>query len=134
MRAPASTLTAEQEELLTLRDRVFELEEENAALKRCLESQPMFPLGWQLTRTEAKLLSSFMNARGGFCSEERLRLALYGFGPERSSNVIRVQLSRMRRKIIRHGVEIVCRRGDGWALPERARDVVAAAMKAAMPT
>ena len=130
MSAAAAKLTPEQEELLTLRDRVFDLEEENAELKRVLSGGDVdfvqFPPEWRLTRSEATILASLMAAPEGRRTREAILARLYPYHEQDGSqNILSIFIGRIRTKLEPFGVQIATRRGYGYELSEADRVIIA---------
>lgn len=129
MSAAAAKLTPEQEEILTLRDRVFDLEEENAELKRILSGGNadlvQFPPEWRLSRSEATILASLMAAPEGRHTREALLALLYPHHEQdRSQNILSIFIRRIRTKLEPFGVQIVTRRGSGYELAAADRAII----------
>lgn len=131
MRAPPSKLTAEQNELLDLRDRVFELEEANAALRNELagaQERAAFPAEWRLTKSQSLLLAMLMTDPGGYRTSETLRRGLYPPDKKRCPSVISMMVKRSRIRLRPFGIEILSCRGNGYVIPEASRALIKAAV------
>lgn len=128
MSVAASKLTPEQEEILTLRDRVFDLEEENADLKRILSGSDelvQYPPEWRLTRVESIILASLMSAPEGRRTREAILARLYPHHEQDGSpNILSVFMTRIRTKLEPFGVQIATRRGYGYELSAADRAII----------
>ena len=74
----------------------------------------------QLRSQELKLFESMIDSNGWSASKEYLFDRLYGLDQEASANAIEVHVSRLRRKLIEHGLEVEAVRGYGYRLRYRA--------------
>jgi len=74
----------------------------------------------QLRSQELKLFESMIESTGWSASKEYLFDRLYGLDQEASANAIEVHVSRLRRKLIEHGLEVEAVRGYGYRLRYRA--------------
>lgn len=118
-------LTKDQNEILDLRDRVFELEEEVRQLRSMLKPlcDERLPLQWHLTPAEERLLLVLARAPEGYMSLEALRRAIT-VDPHAGPNGVRVRVSRLRKTLGVHGVKIYTRWGGGYYLPPDSRELV----------
>jgi two-component system OmpR family response regulator len=69
-----------------------------------------------LPRRELAALEVLMLARGRIVAKERLLEGLYGTGPEVDAAAVEVCLSRLRKHLKPHGIEIAVQRGLGYRL------------------
>ncbi|MEM1303043.1 MAG: winged helix-turn-helix domain-containing protein, partial [Pseudomonadota bacterium] len=67
-------------------------------------------------RRELLLLTALAEAHGGPVSKSSLLDSLYGAGSETDEKVIEVYVSRLRKRLSRHGIAIQVIRGIGYAL------------------
>lgn len=67
-------------------------------------------------RMELSLLVALTESAGAPVSKERLLDRLYGTGSETDDKVIEVYVSRLRKRLMRHGVGIRVHRGIGYSL------------------
>jgi DNA-binding response OmpR family regulator len=121
--------TESQREILGLRERIGELEEENRQLKAALKPSVCFPASWKLWPREAKLLAA-LYASPGFVSYESLRLAMVGTRGDAPENMVQVYMCRMRPKVAPFGIEFRVVRGTGLVLAPHSRAVITAAVAA----
>lgn len=124
------TLTVEQNELLDLRDRVHDLEEENLRLRLRLASVMSTPPEWRLTNMERRILIVLASAKEPL-SDRAIEALIYGQNNDRCRHVIAVHMVRIRRKLEKHGVEIETVRGAGWALAPEMRERISSSMSVA---
>jgi DNA-binding response OmpR family regulator len=119
------TLTAEQNEILDLRDRVHDLEEENGKLRRMLRGTVPFPLEWKLSPSHTAVLGCLYRSPAGYASEEMLLSALQQRHGARASVItLKVHMHRLRRLVAPVGITILCRWGEGYELGPGARAVL----------
>jgi DNA-binding response OmpR family regulator len=122
-------MSDQQAEILRLRDRVSELEEEVIQLRGLPAVQAeMLPLEWRLTAQEARLLLAFVDAPQGFLSTEKL-LRIIAKGSYRSPQLVSVIVCRCRAKTRQFGIRIETRYGQGFQMPQASREIVKAATK-----
>lgn len=122
-------LTAEQNELLDLRDRVYELEEEVRQLRKLLAGEARFPIEWKLQPGEAKLLSSLAAAPQGYRSREALCRIISKLDDPQLT-LVAVRISNLRRKLKPLGISILTRSHDGYELPPASRRALSALLDA----
>ncbi len=67
-------------------------------------------------RRELTVLAALAEAQGAAVSKDQLLDQVYGTGSETDDKVIEVYVSRLRKRLIGHGVTIRVRRGIGYAL------------------
>jgi len=109
---------------MNVHERVEFLEEENRQLKELLQGSPdvVFPREWNLKVAETRLLRSLCAAKGIRSHEALLRAcAMSDFVEE---NLLKVQISRIRKKLKPFGIEIKTIYGVGYELPEAAHNQV----------
>lgn len=100
------------------------LKEENRQLKEMLHGSPdvIFPREWDLRVAETRLLRSLCAVKGIRPHEVLLRAcAMSDFVDE---NLLKVQISRIRKKLKPHGIEIKTVYGVGYELSEAAHNLV----------
>jgi len=73
----------------------------------------------QLRSQELKLFESLIDSNGWSASKEYLFDRLYGLDQDASANAIEVHVSRLRGKLVDHGLEIEAVRGWGYRLRYR---------------
>lgn len=136
MNAPA--LTWEQEEILDLRDRIDELEQENLHLRSLLSGAESggcvdrLSAGLGLTKAEAAVLWSLLSSTNGYRSKEALLHAACRRGDvDASSNLVSVIIYSLRKKIARKGISIGTVWGDGYRIDERSRSKLKSMIKKA---
>jgi DNA-binding response OmpR family regulator len=103
-----------------LRQRIEELEAENADLKSTLREvdgqEEWYRCG--LTPGEMKVFGALRRRK--LATTQQLLFALYPNDPDRRAeadlNIIRVHVSNLRRKLAARGISIECRRNVGWWL------------------
>lgn len=131
---PAPALTWEQEEILRLRDEVYDLKKKLAEALRAARSTdapatPRFPAAWKLPRNRALLLAMLFQTKGpvALCAirDHIAQLA----GPDSGTNLASIQISRLRKTMRPFGVEIVTHRGIGFELTVESRAIIKAAIK-----
>jgi DNA-binding response OmpR family regulator len=71
-----------------------------------------------LPRRELAVLESLITSNSRTVSKERLLEHLYGSGPDVDEGAIEVHVSRLRKRLRAHGVEIQVQRGLGYRLVE----------------
>lgn len=121
-------LSGEQQEIIALRERVSELEFENARMVRQLRGERIpFPRSWGLTQTETKFLSALMSSPDGSRPHEVLHAALYAGRELKTENILATVVRRVRRKLSPEGVAVLSRHGFGYELPPASREIIAAA-------
>lgn len=126
----ATSLTWEQEEILRLRDEVFDLKEAlAAALAGPKVPDCMLPIEWKLPRAQAAGLITLYHAKGpvtiaglGKVMCPRARAATY-------PTVVRAQINRLRHATKDRGIVVHSRWGLGYELDPASRKVIAAALK-----
>jgi DNA-binding response OmpR family regulator len=104
----------------SLRQRIEELEEENAQMRAALGAldgcEDWYRYG--LTPGEMKIFQALRRRK--IATTQQLLFALYPNDPDRRAevelNIIRVIVSNLRRKLRPAGVEIRCARNVGWWL------------------
>ncbi len=106
----------------SLRDRIEELEEENRQFKELLAPTAAFPLEWQLTPTQARLLAAlYKNDR---LSHERVFFALGSKSEVQSYGLLTVNIHHLRRKLGPLGMKIVNLHSYGYALTPESRTFI----------
>lgn len=71
----------------------------------------------KLVPSECELLVTLLRGAPGLVSNERAAVALWGaFSAERSNNVIKVHISRLRQKLTPLGIQIETHWGRGYSL------------------
>lgn len=70
----------------------------------------------EIPRRELTVLSVLAEANGAPVSKEKLLDQVYGIGSETDDKVIEVYISRLRKRLAPHGVQIRVQRGIGYAL------------------
>lgn len=104
--------------VIKLRERIAELEEENASLKAALGSMDGYegPARMGLTKSECRLYNAMKRRK--ITTTDQLIFALYPNDPDRraecDSSIVRVHILNMRRK----GVPIGVSKTVGWWLEE----------------
>ena len=109
---------------MNVHERVEYLEEENRQLKELLQGSPdvVFPREWNLKVAETRLLRSLCAAKGIRTNEALLRAcAMSDFVGE---NLLKVQISRTRKKLKPFGIEIKTIYGVGYELSEAAHNEI----------
>lgn len=137
-----SKLTPEQEELLHLRDVVFEQQEELVALRsemRLLKielarktktRQYVFPCEMRLRRGEEKLLSAILDAPDGIVlSYDDLVAAISSVDSESTRGTLKATISTLRRKVEPHGLVIWTQPRIGLYLDPSTREVFMSKVK-----
>lgn len=93
---------------MTLADRCDYLEEENrqlrAALRGCDDAR--FPAKWRLSGGEKRILTSLISAPDGFRSHEALLYAGRRYEAVTDSDLVKVLIARLRKKMKPFGVSI----------------------------
>lgn len=123
-------LTAEQNELLDLRDRVFELEDEVRDLRKVLAGECQFPIEWRLRPASARLLSALLSAPNGYRSYDALSQIVSPTQVAVGSSLVKVQMAHLRSRLQPLGIEIATRWGEGYELPAASRRAISAALEA----
>jgi len=109
---------------MNVHERVEYLEEENRQLKELLQGSPdvVFPREWNLKVAETRLLRGLCAAKGIRTHEALLRACAMSDFVE--DNLLKVQISRIRKKLKPFGIEIKTIYGVGYELPEAAHNQV----------
>ena len=85
-----------------------------------LELEPLQLIGASgpidIPRRELGVLAALADAQGRAVSKSHLLASVYGAGSEADDKVIEVYVSRLRKRIAPHGLNISVRRGIGYAL------------------
>lgn len=115
-----STLTAEQHEILDLRDQVFDLQEQNAALiasaKAKLPSRDfVFTRAWCLTPAERQMLSVFASTEDWSASKQALHIAIRR-NRATEIKIVDVMVCKLRKKLAPFGVDIETVWGFGYQI------------------
>lgn len=136
MPAAPATLTPLENEVLTLRDRVFELEEELRALREAVTPKVDWPAEWGFTNGEAKVLHAIHSGRGRRFNRQQLLSRVYGYDCEFDANLISVHVCRIKRKLRIRGLNHIIegRQSYGYSMsPETIAylDAIIAGEKAA---
>ena len=111
--------------------RIELLEEENRQLRAVISAPPdlKLPAVWNLTPSEAAVLLSLYSAPDGFRRSDALHVASNLRGRETDPEIIRVLMSKVRRKVAAFGIEIVARWGSGYQMHAQSRSIISEAMQ-----
>ena len=137
-----STLTAEQNELLDLPDRVHDLEQENARLRAELDNAPprpraaaklpVLPAAWGMYPVEQTILIMLARNAGKPIGRERMFEMLKSAGALRSDalQTLSVHMSRMKKKAgqLTPPITVNCRLGVGYQIGTADAGLVLAAI------
>lgn len=126
------TLTAEQNEILDLRDRVFELEEALRGLTCAMSDDPMrFPPEWRLSPRESRALFVLVS-----CSKDvSISTLLPAVSKSKTTDwrVVRVVMFELRRSLKPFGIKIDTVKGGGYALTEESKKHINSALVKSIP-
>lgn len=123
------TLTAEQNELLDLRDKVQDQAEEILQLKQqLLGTDNAMPAEWCLTPAEEKIVACLFAARGAVRTREQLFHAFADAESEVDIKIVDVHISRIRKKLVRFNVHVKTVWGTGYQLDSAALRAVGSAL------
>lgn len=127
MSAPAA-LTWEQQEILDLRDKVDDLQQENEHLRSLLSGAAAvsrvdrLSCEFGLTKAEAAVLWSLISSAPGFRSKEALLYAARRRDEAgETSNLVSVVISSLRKKVATRGVVIKTVWGTGYRIEQQSR-------------
>lgn len=136
MSAPA--LTWEQQEILDLRDRVDDLEQENEHLRSLLSGAgagalDRLSIELALTKAEAAVLWSLVSSPSGYRTKEALQYAARrrGGDVDVASNLVSVLICSLRKKIATKGLVIATVWGAGYRIDQQSRSKVQSMIKKA---
>lgn len=111
---------------MNLAERVELLEEENRQLRdamRCTETA-RFPAKWNLSGAEKRVLTSLINAQGGFRAREVLFTAARRWESTGNNHLLEVIICRLRKKMKPLGVTIHTIRGEGYKIDADSKAIV----------
>lgn len=127
MSAPAA-LTWEQQEILDLRDKVDDLEQENEHLRSLLSggaatnTVDRLSCEFDLTKAESAVLWSLVSSPSGFRSKEALLYAARRRDEAgEASNLVSVVISSLRKKVATRGVVIKTVWGTGYRIEQQSK-------------
>jgi DNA-binding response OmpR family regulator len=114
-------LTAEQNEILDLRDQVYDLQQK---LANCLEEARLdvgrpprqFPRSWRLTPAEAAMLGLFAASVDGFASRKDLHFVSARKNKYTGVKIVDVMVCKLRRKLRDTGISITAVWGAGYEI------------------
>lgn len=116
-----------EQRVATQRVRIEELEEELRQMRESLAPPDVtFPMHWKLTPAQRRLLSAF--AKTPFLTHEQCLVAIALNPVVDADGLVKVQISKARRKIERMGLEIVNRWGEGYEMPSDSIEKLRAAV------
>lgn len=107
---------AQQEEILTLRERIRQLED------LLLPASVPVPIEWNLPRCEARIF--VMLTQRDVVTKEALRVAMYGDrydGKDYPEELVESHVCKLRKRVRPFGVRIVGKRFSGYSLIDRHR-------------
>lgn len=111
----------------TQRVRIEELEEELRQMRESLAPPAItFPMHWKLTPAQRRLLSAFIKTP--FLTHEQCAVALALNPVIDPDGLVKVQISKARRKIERMGLQIINRWGEGYEMPKESVEKLRAAV------
>jgi DNA-binding response OmpR family regulator len=111
-------------ELVTLRNRVDDLEFELRELRSTVSSEAALFASWGLTGRQATVLSALYHAPGGYLSKQGIYRKLYHGCADVGEQIIKILVCHVRRKLKAHGVEIENVFGQGYRLTAEGRAVI----------
>lgn len=111
--------------------RIEILEEENRQLRAVISApaELKLPADWRLTPSEAAVVLSLYVAPDGFRRPDALHFASNLRGKETDPEIIRVLMSKVRRKLTPLGVKIITRWGSGYQMLAASRSIVSGALQ-----
>ena len=129
-----TALTKDQNEILDLRDRVYELEDEVAKLQKalakvCAARAGRLPGEWKLRLSEENILLALAKAESALPANV-LTVVLT---KARTDNGVRVHLHNMKRKLSDIGITVHTERGNGYYLSPEDKAKVLAVMIQPLP-
>lgn len=104
-----------------LRRRISGLEERIRQLEEALmPHQNLPPQEWCLTQQEARVYAHLASKKGETCTKESVMMALYSdrAGDTPELKIVDVFVCKMRKKLKKHGVEILTIWGQGYAIQQ----------------
>lgn len=100
------------------------LREENRQLKAAISGPAIeFPREWGLTRAESRALNSIYTGRNYFRPEEAIRYAASN-GNATDRDLVKVYISKIRKKLKPHGIEIKNVWGEGYELTQESGELI----------
>lgn len=118
------------QQIRTLEDRVEQLAEENRQLRGSLlpAEQFKFPREWGLSASETAILSSLYISPKGGRSHHALHVASNLSGYETDENIVKVWISRIRKKLRPAGIDIDMIWAYGYELTVESKQVISEAL------
>lgn len=114
-----------QEQIVTLRARVDELEETNRQLRETAWGKLPWLYDLGLTPTESRLLSALYRSTKPV-PRDLLHAAISDGYPESEPNIVNVYLNLVRRKLAKHGIQIISPGRSIYGLSDMSRVIIAA--------
>lgn len=100
------------------------LREENRQLRQSLAGKAHdFPVAWELTGAEQRLLNSLYSASNGFRTHDALLRAV-ALSDAVEENLLKVQISRVRKKLKPHGITIKTVWGEGYEISADSKTLI----------
>lgn len=109
---------------MNIEERCALLEEENRKLRDAMRvpDRARYPAKWRLNGAEGRVLASLLDAPAGFRSKEVLyQAARRRESTEIDRQLLRVVMSRLRKKLAPFGVAIYTVKGEGYKLGEESK-------------
>lgn len=120
-------LTHEQRTIATQRAKIEELEEQIRQMRAAASvSVPPFPKHWNLTPTHHRMLAAFAKSPDGFVGHEQLFIATASRSDD--PNLLKVQITKLRKAVQYLGIKIVNRWGYGYEVTAESHAFIKAAM------
>lgn len=121
-------LTKDQNEILDLRDRVHELEEEVRQLRDKLGggSNIIIPESWGLTAGMERVLIALYEAPGGFLNSGTLAATSAIGSVENPDGLVKTRICQLRGKLGKFGIVIETRWGRGYKMTDASRATIKA--------
>lgn len=121
-------------EIAMLRSSLATAQETIQQLREAIQPKGIiFPPLWGLTGSEDRILRAIYNASPAVASYERLMLVLYSGDPgdDPSVEILKVFVSRIRKKLAPYRVGILNKHGHGYIMEPGSKQRLADALKAA---
>jgi len=120
-------VSAQERTIAEQRERIEYLEEELRQLRESLAPITLFPIEWNLTATQQRIMAAFYKAHDGFLTHEQIFLAS-GSKAEEFDNLVKVQMMHLRKKIYPLGMGVTKRWGLGYRLTPESKAIITAAL------
>ncbi|HIF88862.1 MAG TPA: response regulator transcription factor [Candidatus Thioglobus sp.] len=117
LKARIRALSRRNVDLLPESELIGDLTYNRATRRLCFEETPI-----ELTRRELTLFECLLSKKSQYVSKTTLADTQYGIGADINMNAVELTISRLRKKLLRHGVSIEAARGIGYMMNELSED------------